>query len=135
MIKNGRPFGLPFFNEYHMSTSDRLQRMYLCAFWSIVLPNHLLVLSDFHYAILVSNQDITIGQENSIADFSTSASIMVFPAYLSVFDNKHSWIHALTSIEEIVTTKRFILRKRGCTQKNEGYCTCKSQKCSHNINV
>ena len=91
-----------------MCLSDGLQSVNLGAFGGSIAPKGLSLLVHLCYTILVSYHDVAIAQEDCIADFAALQPIVVAPLYLTVFDDEHASLLALTGVEEVMSLEAVI---------------------------
>ena len=99
---------LSVLHEHHMGASNRLKSMDFRAFRCFVVPQCLAVVEvlacgDFRNSVLMSHEDMSVGEQYGVADFTTSKFVAVSPSQLTVLDDEHTPLLALSGIEEVVT--------------------------------
>ena len=101
----GRPSVL---HEHHMTASDGLNGVNLSALGRVILPDGLALLSDLGHAILVGHEDMAVAHQHGIADLASLQLVIVTPGHLSVFDDEHTALLALSGIEEVVARQPLV---------------------------
>lgn len=100
--------GFAILHKHHMMATDGLDGVYLGSLGGSILPHGLTFLRHFGHTILMGHEDMTIGHQHGIAYLTTLQMVIVTPRHLSVFDNEHAALLALTGIEKVVTRQRGI---------------------------
>ena len=89
--------------EEYMRRSDGLHGMYFGSFRCVVAPDSVSLGIHLNDTELVGNENVTVGQQYGIADFTFTLLVFVGPVHVSVLDDEHAHAFALSCIEEIVT--------------------------------
>ena len=88
-----------------MLTAHRLNGVNLGTLGGSIAPHGLVVLRQFGNAILVSNENVTVGHQHGIANLAPSLPVLVGPSHLSFVDDEHTHTLALSSIEKVVAVQ------------------------------
>ena len=92
-------------DKQHTVATNRLDGMYLCTLWRIVLPSRLIVLRHLADTILMSHQHVSVRHQHGITDLAASLRIIIPPRHLSVFHDKHAALLAFAGIQKVVARK------------------------------
>ena len=92
-------------HEDDVCLSDGLQGMNLCPFGGCVTPKGLSILVHLCHAILVSHHDVSIAEQDGIADFASFQLVVITPRNLSILDDEHTALLALSGIEEVMPSE------------------------------